>query len=221
VATITVELTGVNPTPVTVSWATSDGTATAGSDYGVRNSTTPPSGTLTFPPGGSPMTVRTKTFTVPILQDTIVEGTETVALSLGGPVGAGLVAGRDTATLLIVDDDVGGVVQFSSLLFGATECAALPCNAMLTVSRTAGAASGVTVDFATADGTATSVADYVATSGTVTFGAGQTSQTILIPLQIEPGVEATKSFSVVVGNPGGGATLGVRTTAEVRIADPR
>ena len=77
-ATITVELVGVNATPVTVAWATSDGTATAGSDYGtpatLANPTPPPpSGTLTFLPGGTPTTVRTKTFTVRILQDRTIE----------------------------------------------------------------------------------------------------------------------------------------------------
>jgi hypothetical protein len=158
---------------------------------------------------------------VPVLADTIVEGTETVNLALSGPVGAQLVTGRDTATLLILDDDVGGVVQFSMTTFNATECAALPCNAVLTVSRAGGAASGVTVDFATADGTATSAADYVATTGTITFAAGQTSQAIRIPLQIDVGAQPVKSFTVVISSPGGGGTLGARTTAEVRITDPR
>ena len=41
-ATITVELAGVNATPVTVAWATSDGTALAGSDYGIRPAICPP-----------------------------------------------------------------------------------------------------------------------------------------------------------------------------------
>ena len=64
-ATITVELTGVTSAPVTVTWATSDITATAGSDYGtpatLANPTPPPpSGTLTFPPGGRRSTVRTQ-----------------------------------------------------------------------------------------------------------------------------------------------------------------
>ncbi len=221
VATIAVELTGVNVTPVTVAWATGNVTAQAGSDYGTRGSATAPSGVLTFPAGGTPATVRTRTFAVPILQDTIVEGTETVQLTLTGPVGAQLVPGRDMAMLLILDDDVGGVVQFSAALFNATECATLPCNATLTVSRTGGAASGVTVDFATADGTATAVSDYVATTGTITFAAGQASQVIHIPLQIELGAQATKSFSVIVSNPTSGATLGARTTAEVRVTDPR
>ena len=189
VATITVELTGVNVTPITVGWATTGVSAAAGSDYGVRNSPTEPSGTLTFAPGGSALTVRTRTFTVPILQDTLVEGTETLDLALNGPVGAGLVAGRDTASLLILDDDVGGVVQLSAPLFTVTECAAQPCNATVMVARTGGAASEVTVDFATADGTAIAGvgADYTASSGTVTFGAGQTSRPIVVPILTEPG----------------------------------
>jgi hypothetical protein len=91
---------------------------------------------------------------------------------------------------------------------------------VLTVTRTGGGASGVTVDFTTLDGTATAAADYVTTSGTLTFLAGQTSQPITVPLRIETGAQATKSFSVVIRNATGGATLGVRTTAQVRIADP-
>ena len=221
-ATITVELTGVNAGPVTVAWATSNGSATAGADYGTRGSATPPSGVLNFPAGGTLTTVRTKTFAVPILSDTIVEGIETVNLTLSGPTGgAGLVVGRDTATLSIGEDDVAGVIQFSALTYNAVECATIPCNATLTVSRTGGLASGVTVDFTTADGTAVAGTDYTATTGTLTFGASQTSQTIKIPLLIEPGAQPTKSFSVLLSNPGSGATLGARTSATVNVTDTR
>jgi Calx-beta domain len=223
-ATITVELTGVNATPVTVSWAASNGTATAGADYGIRGAgtppgpTPPPTGVLTFPAGGTPTTVRTRTFTVPILNDTSFEGTETVNLTLSSPSpGAQLVTGRDTAVLSIV----AGVIQFSASSFGATECIALPCNATLTVSRTGGLASGVTVDFTTVDGTAMAGVDYTATTSTVTFAASQATQTIKIPLLIEVGAQPTKSFSVVLSNPGSGWTLGARTTATVNITDTR
>jgi hypothetical protein len=156
-----------------------------------------------------------------ILGHAIVEGTEMLNLTPSGPGGAQLVAGRNTAVLLITDDDLGGIVQFSAALLNVTECAALPCNATLTVSRTGGAASGVTIVFTTADGTATAASDYVATTGTITFAAGQASQVIPIPLRIEPGVQPVKSFSVILGTPGGGASIGARTTAEVRITDPR
>ena len=118
---------------------------------------------MTFAVGGTPTTVRTRTFTIPILSDTGVEGPQTVNLTLSGPTGgAGLVTGRDTAVLTINEDDVAGVIQFSALSFNAIECAitALTCNATLTVSRTGGLASGVTVDFATADVTAIAGTDY-------------------------------------------------------------
>src|SRR4029450_9738007 len=81
--------------PVTVTWATSDITATAGSDYGtpatLANPTPPPpSGTRTFLPGGTPTPVRTRTFTVRVLQDRTIEPTETVNLTLSAPTGGGL-----------------------------------------------------------------------------------------------------------------------------------
>ena len=222
-ATITVELTGVNATPVIVNWASSNGSATAGSNYGIRNSLTPPSGALTFAVGGTPTTVRTRTFTIPILNDTGVERPQIVNLALSLPPGAvaQLVTGRDTAVLSITEDDVAGVIQFSAPSFSATECIALPCNATLTVSRTGGLASGVTVDFTTADGTATAGVDYTATSSTVTFAASQATKTITIPLLTEVGAQPVKSFTVILSNPGSGGTLGARTTATVNITDTR
>ncbi len=44
---------------------------------------------------------------------------------------------------------------------------------------------------------------------------------IRIPLQIEPGAQLPKAFSVILTNPRGGATLGARITTEVRITDTR
>jgi hypothetical protein len=92
---------------------------------------------------------------------------------------------------------------------------------VLTVVRTGGGASGVTVDFATVDGTATALSDYVATTGQVSFASGQASAVIRIPLQIELGAQPLKSFSVTLTNPRNGATLGARKTTEVRISDTR
>ena len=162
VATITVELTGVTSVPVTVTWATSDITATAGSDYGtpatLANPTPPPpSGTLTFPPGGSATAPRTKTFSVRILQDLTLEDTETVGLTLSGPIGASLVPGRDTAQLSIVDDDIGGTIQFSAATYSVGEG---PRNATIVLTRTGGTGGGATIDYSTSNGTAVAGTDY-------------------------------------------------------------
>jgi glucose/arabinose dehydrogenase len=78
-----------------VSYATSNGTATAGSDYAAR------SGTVSFAAGET-----TKTITVPITNDTTPERNETFAVTLSNPVGATL-GSKNRITQTINDDDVG------------------------------------------------------------------------------------------------------------------
>lgn len=90
--TFTVSLSGAASTPVTVHWATANGTATAGSDYRAR------SGVLTFAPGQT-----TKTVTVQVKGDRIKEPTETFSVRLSRPAHA--VLGAATATGTIVNDD--------------------------------------------------------------------------------------------------------------------
>ena len=74
--------------PVTVDWATADGTATAGEDYVAA------SGTLTFAPGVTKRTVR-----IALLDDAIDEGKETMKLRLSNPQGARIADGRATGTI--------------------------------------------------------------------------------------------------------------------------
>lgn len=91
-ATTTVTLSAASAQTVTVDYATSDGIATAPSDYSSA------SGTLTFSPGQT-----SKTFSVSITNDSVVESDETVYLTLSNPSNATL--GISTATLTIEDDD--------------------------------------------------------------------------------------------------------------------
>jgi len=77
-----------------VEYATSDGTASAGSDY------LSTSGSLKFAAGEGE-----KTITIPLLNDSLVEGSETVNLSLRNAQGASFGA-SSTAILTIVDDDL-------------------------------------------------------------------------------------------------------------------
>jgi uncharacterized protein (TIGR03118 family) len=93
-ATITVTRTGSTVGTVTVSFATSNGTATAGQDY------TNTVGTLTFGPG-----VASQTFNVPIIDDAISEGTESVILTLSGPTGGAGIGSPGIATLFVIDNE--------------------------------------------------------------------------------------------------------------------
>jgi hypothetical protein len=92
--TVTVTRTGGTADGATIDYATSNGTATAGSDYQSA------SGTLTFGFGET-----TKTIAVTILPDAVDELNETVLLTLSSP-GGGLALGTpNSATLYVVDDD--------------------------------------------------------------------------------------------------------------------
>src|SRR5687767_7258954 len=91
--------------------------------------------------------------------------------------------------------------------------------ATLTVQRLSDFTTTVSVDYATADGTATNGLKYTAVSGTLTFGASETNKTIVVPILNNGFVEGTKTFQVILSNPTGGAVLGARTNATVRITD--
>jgi hypothetical protein len=95
--TFTVTLSAASATPVTVSYATADGSATAaGSDY------LPASGVLTFLPGG-PLS---QTITVNGVGDLTVEANETFTVTLSAPSGATVATPQGTGTL--VNDDSAG-----------------------------------------------------------------------------------------------------------------
>jgi hypothetical protein len=92
-ATITVTRAGGSSGAVAVSYATSNGTATAGSDYAAT------SGTLYWSDGDT----AGKTFAVPIVNDSASEGNETVNLTLSNPTGGAILGSPSTAALTIVD----------------------------------------------------------------------------------------------------------------------
>ncbi len=93
--TIKVTRTGGSEGTVGVQYATSDGTARAGSDYIAV------SGMLTFNDGET-----SKTFTIPIRNDSLAEGNETVHLTLRNPIGGAALAGLTSELLTIRDTSV-------------------------------------------------------------------------------------------------------------------
>src|SRR5262249_4675679 len=155
---------------VSVNFATASGTATAGSDY------TTSGGTLTFASGET-----SKTFTIPILDDAVVEGVETVNLVLSSPTGGATLGSQATAVLTIVDDDVPQPcsLQFSAAIYSVNENQG---TASTTTTRSGCSNGPVSVNFETSNGTATAGSDYTATSGTLNFAAGETSQTFTIAI---------------------------------------
>ena len=69
----------------------------------------------------------------------------------------------------------------------------------VTLSRPA--SGTVTVDYATADGTATAGEDYTATTGTLTFSSGEQTKTISVPLIDDAIDEGQETFTLTLSNP--------------------
>jgi uncharacterized delta-60 repeat protein len=189
-ATFTVTLSAVAATEVRVDFATSDGTALAGTDY----STT--SGTLTIPAGQL-----TGTVTVPVLAQSGLASDRLFSVTLTSPQGAtladGLGQGRILAAAVLPTVSVSDAVAVSALTGG---------NAVFTVTLSAASAADVRVSFATVDGTAVAGTDFTSTSGVATIPAGQLSTTVTVPVAQRVTLSADRGFTVVLSGPLG-ATL--------------
>ncbi len=204
-AVVTVRRTGGTAGNATVGYRTLDGTATGGADY------TTTSGTLVFGLG-----VLSRTFSVPLLRDTAIEGDEVVLLALHSPGSGGVLGPLSAAALTIVDDDRPGAFRFQAATVSRSE--AFP-GAAITVTRTGGLAGAVSVQYATANGTAAAGLDYAATSGVLSFAAGQASRTFTVPLIGDAIDETNETVILSLSSPAGGATLGSPAVAELRILD--
>ena len=193
-ANITIQRAGNTTTAVSAQFATSNGTATAPSDY------TAVTQTVSFAPGET-----TKIVSVPIIDDNADEPNETVNLTLSAPVGATL-GTPNTAVLNIIDNDDVALPTLSINDVSKVEGNTTTSNATFTVTLSAASAQAVTVHYATtnpAQGApaATAGSDYTATSGTLNIPAGQTSATINVPVIGDTTFEANETFNVNLTNP--------------------
>jgi hypothetical protein len=106
-------------------------------------------------------------------------------------------------------------VQFTSASQNVPENAG---TAMVDVGLSGAAAGTVTVDYATADGTAAAGSDYGANANTLSFAPGDTVETISIPITNDADDEPDESFSLSLSNPSG-ASLGAQASTTVTIVD--
>ena len=180
-AVFTVSLSAPSSVPVSVSYATADGTALAGSDY------TAASGALVFAPG-----VTTQTVSVAVLGDVLAEPDETFAVNLTQPGNATLARSQGVGT--IVSDDFVPSISINDV--SVTEGNSGTRNAVFTVSLSAPSPLAVSVSYATANGTALAGSDYTATSGALVFAPGVTTRSVSVAVLGDALDEADESFTV-------------------------
>ncbi len=163
------------------------GTASAGGDYSA------PVSPLVIPIGAT-----TGTITIPLLDDLVFEGPETIVLTLGTPT-FGTLGTPSTHTVQLSDDEQLPVVSFTQATSQVTEddttvtvevTLSIPSNSVVTVPLTLG-------------GTANSVLDYAIAAGPVVFPAGSTSALLTLIIHEDLLDETDEVITLALGTPGG------------------
>lgn len=184
----TLSRTGSISQAISVDYSTADGGATlADNDYSLT------SGTLHFP-----VNVTTGTIEVTVQGDTKTESNEIFYVNLDNPTGgASIVDGQAKGTIINDDAQLPGLgisdVSKSEGNRGYT-------SFTFTLRLTARNPTGVTLDYATQDGTALAGSDYLAANGTLTFSGTQTSRTITVKVIGDRVKETDETFTLKLTN---------------------
>ena len=175
------------------------------------------SGSITIAQGAT-----TGTITINATQDSTYEGDHYFTVTLGTPTGTDAPSvrpGQGTAVGTITDAADAPTFQFDPATASASETGGA---ATLTITKTGTTLVPSSVTWTTADGTggsgATHPDDYTSATGTLQFGATDTSQTISIDITADSVSESAETFSVQLSDPVE-ATLGSATTATVTVND--
>jgi hypothetical protein len=134
-------------------------------------------------------------FIVLVTNDSTFEGTETFSIVLSEAIGATIAT--PTATATILEWDYPPVVYVPLSVAGGDVIEGAP--ARFTIRLAQALSHGVTVSYATADGSAVAPDDYRASSRTVTFAPGETVKFVDIPTVDDAQWEFDETFTLVLG----------------------
>lgn len=209
---VNVRLSNATIQTVTVNYATSNGTATAGNDYVAA------SGTVTIPAGTTTVPIN-----IAINGDLALEPDETFTVTLSNPTNVSFLNGSNTVVTIGNDD---ATLQLSSGSFTVSESAG---EAIVTVTRVGSTAKAATIEFASTDAAglqsctvanskASERCDYGTVVGTLRFAVGQSTRTFTIPIVDDALVEGDETLTVTLSGPTAVA-LGPTTVATITITD--
>lgn len=187
-ARFTVTLSEAARAPVSLAWTTQAGTAQAGTDFLAA------SGRLDFAVGETQ-----KTVDIAVLGDRVQEGQESFSLLLSAATGATIADG--TALAVIRDNDAPPVVSVADIVLAEGDAGTTAAIFTLRLSKAWNQA--VSVGFTTQDGSALAGEDYVAASGSVSFAAGQTVQTVTVQVIGDTATEPDEAFTLLLRKPMG------------------
>lgn len=185
-AIITATLSNPSIYTVTVDYATSNGSAVAGTDYQAAG------GTLTFNPGQTQ-----RPFIVTTIPDGLAEGDETVTLTLSNPNNRANLGAQSTSTLVIADNEGTPTLRLpQSAVTVAETMASLNVNVTLSTP----AQNTVTVTVSSVNGTATAGQDFVAVNQVLAFAPQETLSTFSVTLLNDNIYELDEVFTLTLSN---------------------
>jgi hypothetical protein len=203
VLAVTVTRAGGSDGPLSVDYATADGSAVAGADY------TAVSGTLSWAAGDA----ADQTIQIPIPDDGGFEADGAFAVNLSNVSLSGALGSPATATVNVYEE---AGLTFAAAAFAGAEGA----GADFVVKRTLDTHGVVTIDYATGDGTATAASgDYTPTRGTLTWADGDTAdKTVHVAIAADGINEGRETINLTLSSPTGNAQAGPRAAAPITIA---
>jgi hypothetical protein len=188
VRTTTLTLSAVSGKPISVGLTSLSGTAIQNSDYQFSNFMT-----ANISPGATSQQVFFQT-----VGETMYEDDETFTISLSNP--SNVTIDRGTATITIQNDDPIPGISINDITLAETHSGTRSFNFLVTLSNRS--SKQISVEFATANGSAQAGSDYGAMSGTVTFTpGGSTTRVVTVLVNGDPVVEADENFFVNLTNP--------------------
>jgi hypothetical protein len=194
-ARFTISLSFASTQLVEVDWVATNGSATlADSDFQNAN------GRASFPPGTT-----TQVVDVPVVGDLKLEPNETLTVDLSNPLFGVITDAQGQGT--IVNDDP--IPRMSIDDVRVVEGNAGPASAIFTVTLSNPSAAAASASWSTADGSAVQPGDYATDTNTVSFAAGDTSETLTVLVAGDVAAEPNETFYVNLSAPIG-AVLGDR-----------
>jgi uncharacterized delta-60 repeat protein len=192
--------------PISIQYRMHAGSATAGVDFVATT------GTLSWADGET----QSRAIELQVFDDGILEENEVLEIELFGATGGAAIAASGARQFVVIADNERGF-RISQALLTVSEGGG---SIALDVGRIGDWTGAVSVNYATASGTATAGADFTAVSGTLNWADGDGSaRTIVINIIEDLIDESNETFSLNLSNPSAGMLLGVNATATITITD--
>jgi hypothetical protein len=205
--TVSVNRSGGDVGATTVAYATTNGTAVAGTDY------TKTAGVLAWADGDS----AAKSFSVPISNATPFSGDKTFQVGLSNATSGAMIGNSDTTVTIVGSSSSAvGTLQLSAANYSAAQSSG---SLKITVNRTGGSNGAASVAYSTKNGTAVAGTDFTAASGTLKWTDGDTAaKTFSVAISNTTPFSGSRTFSVSLSSPSAGATVSSPSTATVAIS---